>query len=89
MDDYMNFMSFSDGEDSFMEFIGYRNMLTEEKIEEAIKTKRLKKLYIPASVNKIGPLSIDRKLEIYGEEGSEAQKYAEEHGYPFKVGRID
>ena len=41
MDDHMNFMSFSDGEDSFMDFIGYRNMLTEDKIEEAIKTKRL------------------------------------------------
>ena len=48
----------------------------------------LKALYIPASVGTIGLFDFHQHAEIYGEPGSAAQAFAEEHAIPFHEGRI-
>ncbi len=50
--------------------------------------RALKEIYIPASVETIGFFDFQKNAEIYGEPGSAAQAYAEEHAIPFHAGRI-
>lgn len=46
-------------------------------------------VYVPASVTEIGRNAFGRcdRLTIHGEAGSEAQRFAEENGIPFKAGK--
>lgn len=45
----------------------------------------LTEVIIPASVTSIGNDAFYGEATIYGEAGSEAQRYAEENGFPFKA----
>lgn len=50
--------------------------------------RALKEIYIPSSVEKIEFFDFNKIAEIYGEPGSAAQRYAEEHTIPFHAGRV-
>lgn len=61
--------------------------LTSISSEAFVRCPALESIYIPASVNNFGRniFGNSSKLTVYGEEGSAAQKYAEENDIPFAV----